>query len=375
MEFSKDQVKQIRNLLLLAAFLILLLIHSKEIIKGILFLLGILKPFFYGGIIAFVINLPMSALEKKFFHNWKLKRSVSLLLSILLIALILTVIVWRVIPQLALSVAEIGKKLPVFFERVQVELNALAQKNPLLEDTVGELQLAEIRWEDAVEEVTHFLKNGAGDILSSTFTMVGSILSAVADGVIAFVFAIYILAQKEKLQTQGKRVLSAYCSEKVAAWVLKICSLLYTNFSNFITGQCLEAAILGTMFTVCMWILGLPYALVIGMVIAVTALIPIAGGYIGCTVGVFLLLIEDPVQALVFVVMFLVLQQIEGKLIYPKVVGNFVGLPGIWILVAITVGGSLFGVVGMLVFIPLMATAYSLIRESVNKRNRIKETQ
>jgi predicted PurR-regulated permease PerM len=124
-----------------------------------------------------------------------------------------------------------------------------------------------------------------------------------------------------------------------------------------------------------MWILGLPYALVIGMVIAVTALIPIAGGYIGCTVGVFLLLIEDPVQALVFVVVFLVLQQIEGKLIYPKVVGNFVGLPGIWILVAITVGGSLFGVVGMLVFIPLMATAYSLIRESVNKRNRIKETQ
>jgi predicted PurR-regulated permease PerM len=151
-------------------------------------------------------------------------------------------------------------------------------------------------------------------------------------------------------------------------------SLLYTNFSNFITGQCLEAVILGSMFVISMTILRLPYALVIGILISLTALIPIVGAFIGCAVGVFLILIDDPVKALVFIVLFIILQQIEGKLIYPKVVGNFVGLPGIWVLVAITVGGSLFGVIGMLVFIPLMSTAYTLLREDVNRRNAIKKS-
>jgi predicted PurR-regulated permease PerM len=147
-----------------------------------------------------------------------------------------------------------------------------------------------------------------------------------------------------------------------------VSSLLYANFSGFITGQCLEAIILGGMFVVCMSILRLPFALMIGILIALTALIPIVGAFIGCAVGAFLILIEDPVQALVFLVLFFVLQQIEGKLIYPKVVGNFVGLPGIWVLVAITVGGSLFGIVGMLVFIPFTATVYTLLREDIGRR-------
>jgi predicted PurR-regulated permease PerM len=375
MEFSKEQVKQIRNLLLLTALLILLLIHSNKIIEGILFLLGILKPFLYGGIIAFIINIPMNAFERMLFKNWqgkyakKFKRPVSLLLSILAVAVLLSVIVWRVIPQLVQSFTEIGREIPAFLVRVQTELDIMGKMNPHLGEIAGELQLMEINWDDVLSEVTHFLKNGASDILSSTVNVVGSIISGVVDGVIAFVFAIYILMGKEKLQNQGKKILTAYCSPKVSGWVQKVCGLLYTNFTNFITGQCLEAVILGSMFTVSMWILRLPYALVVGMVIAVTALIPLVGGYIGCAVGVFLLLIEEPIQAFVFVVMFVVLQQIEGKLIYPKVVGNFVGLPGIWVLFAITVGGSLFGVVGMLVFIPLMSTAYSLLRESVNRRN------
>jgi predicted PurR-regulated permease PerM len=202
--------------------------------------------------------------------------------------------------------------------------------------------------------------------------MVSSIISSVVNFIIAFVFAIYILAQKEKLSGQVQRVMQAYLSEKVVERIQKVSSLLYTNFSNFITGQCLEAVILGGLFVICMNILRLPFALVIGILIALTALIPIAGAFIGCAVGIFLILIEDPVQALVFLVLFFVLQQIEGKLIYPKVVGNFVGLPGIWVLFAITVGGSLFGIVGMLVFIPLTATAYTLLREDVGKRIALK---
>jgi predicted PurR-regulated permease PerM len=377
MEPDREKQKQIRNLMLIAAVLILVIRYSKEIFSAAVFLLGILKPFIYGAIIAFILNIPMRALEKKVFRKWKGKgaRPVSLLLSILLIVLIVAVIVGMVIPQLALSIAEIGRKIPVFLERLQAELERLGSNNTFLPKQTDAMQVSEIQWDKVMEEITNFLQNGVGDILSSTVTVVGSIISAVVDGVIAFVFAIYILAQKEKLTNQMQRVMQAYLPERLVGQINRVCSLLYTNFNNFITGQCLEAVILGTLFAVSMRILRIPYALVIGIVIALTALIPIAGAFIGCIVGVFLILIEDPVKAVVFLILFVVLQQIEGKLIYPKVVGNFVGLPGIWVLFAITVGGSLFGIIGMLVFIPLTATAYALLREDVNKRNALREEQ
>jgi predicted PurR-regulated permease PerM len=152
-----------------------------------------------------------------------------------------------------------------------------------------------------------------------------------------------------------------------------VCGLLYENFRNFITGQCLEAVILGTMFVVSMSILRLPYAAVIGILIGMTAIIPIVGAFIGCVVGIFLILIENPVQAVIFLILFFVLQQIEGKLIYPKVVGNFVGLPGIWVLFAVTIGGSLFGILGMFAFVPLVSTGYSLLRDDVNRRNELRD--
>jgi predicted PurR-regulated permease PerM len=381
MDFSREKLKQIRHLMFLAALLVLGIIYFKEILSVLSMLIGILKPFMYGGIIAFILNLPMSAIEKKLFQSkkvkyaQKLKRPVSLLLSVLLILLLILITVWMVIPQLASSASEIGRKIPVFLERIQTEAEQFAEKSPLLEEQIGELDIGDIQWDSVMENVTHFMKNGAGNLLSSTFSMVSSIISSVVNGIIAFVFAVYILAQKEKLCGQVQRVMQAYLPGKIVEWVQKVSSLLYTNFSNFITGQCLEAIILGGLFVICMSILRLPFALVIGILIALTALIPIAGAFIGCAVGVFLILIEDPVQALVFLALFFVLQQIEGKLIYPKVVGNFVGLPGIWVLFAITVGGSLFGIVGMLVFIPLTATVYTLLREDVGKRIAQKKSE
>jgi predicted PurR-regulated permease PerM len=381
MEFSREKIKQIRNLMLLAAVLIVIIIYSREIVSAIAFLLDVLQPFIYGGMIAFILNLPMTALEKKVFQKWtgkyaeKLKRPISLFLSILMVVLLVVFIVVLVMPQLASSVAEIGKKLPAFLEQLQTGLEELTEGNELLSEQTTKIQTPEIEWDDVIENISHFLKNGAGNLLSSTFSVVGNIISGVVDGIIAFVFALYILAQKEKLLNQANRVLQAYCSERLVTQIRKICALLYDNFSNFITGQCLEAAILGTLFAVSMSILRLPYALVTGVVVGITALIPIVGTFIGCVVCALLILIESPIQAVVFLILFVVLQQIEGKLIYPKVVGNFVGLPGIWVLFAITVGGSLFGVMGMLVFIPLTSTIYSLLRESVNKRNAVKETQ
>jgi predicted PurR-regulated permease PerM len=381
MDFSREKLKQIRYLMFLATVLVLGIIYFKEILSVLSMLIGILKPFMYGGIIAFILNLPMSAIENKLFQSTKvkyaqkLKRPVSLLLSVLLILLLILITVWMVIPQLASSASEIGRKIPVFLERIQTEAEQFAEKSPLLEEQIGELDIGDIQWDSVMENVTHFMKNGAGNLLSSTFSMVSSIISSVVNGIIAFVFAVYILAQKEKLCGQVQRVMQAYLPGKIVEWVQKVSSLLYTNFSNFITGQCLEAIILGGLFVICMSILRLPFALVIGILIALTALIPIAGAFIGCAVGVFLILIEDPVQALVFLGLFFVLQQVEGKLIYPKVVGNFVGLPGIWVLFAITVGGSLFGIVGMLVFIPLTATVYTLLREDVGKRIAQKKSE
>lgn len=378
MEFSREKIKQIKKLMVLAAFLVLAVIYSEKIFAGFVFIVGIFKPFIYGGAIAFVLNIPMRGIEEKLLKRWKgkraekLKRPLSILFSIVLILLLLAAVVGMIIPQVAETISEIAKKIPAFMEHMTVEIERLARKESVLADWAEKLEAMEIKWDEVLENAVYFLKNGAGSMLGSTFSVAGSIISGVVNIVIGFVFALYILAQKERLADQGRRVLSAYLPARVEEKLLEICSLLYKNFTSFITGQCLEAVILGTLFVVFMTVFRMPYALVVGVLIAITALIPIVGAFIGCAVGVFLIMINDPIQALWFLVLFLVLQQIEGNLIYPRVVGSSVGLPSIWVLTAVSVGGGLFGVVGMLVFIPLLSTCYALFKESVNKRNALK---
>ncbi len=197
------------------------------------------------------------------------------------------------------------------------------------------------------------------------------VINGVMTFFIGFVFAIYILIQKETLGRQCIKVMNAFFPKKVVDKIYNVCSLSHKTFSKFITGQCLEALILGMMFFVSMTIFRLPYALLVGVLIAFTALIPMIGAFIGCAVGAFLILMVNPMQAVFFIILFLVLQQIEGNLIYPHVVGNSVGLPSMWVLFAVTVGGKLMGIVGMLVFIPLMSVLYTLFRELVNKRSQL----
>lgn len=375
MEFSREKIRQIRHLMILAAFLILALLYSDQVFQGISFLTGILSPFLAGGAIAFVLNIPLKAFEEKMLGAWrgksaqKTKRPLCIVLSIVSVVLVITVVVGTVAPQVASTASEIGRKIPAFTERVMEELDALARKYPQLTEQIEKLDLEKINWDALLNNVLGFLKNGAGDMLTSTVNVASGIISGVVNGVISFIFALYILAQKEKLGNQGRRIISAYLPEKAGKKILEICGLLYKNFSSFITGQCLEAVILGTMFVIAMSIFRMPYALMVGVLIAFTALIPIVGAFIGCFVGAFLILIDNPLQALWFVILFLTLQQIEGNLIYPRVVGSSVGLPAIWVLMAVSVGGSLFGVAGMLLFIPLMSTGYSLLKESVNRRN------
>lgn len=292
-----------------------------------------------------------------------------MILSLVAVALVVTIVIGTVVPQVTATATEVGKKIPAFLDQVAAELNNLAVNYPELADRAKELESIEINWDSLVSTVIDFLRNGAGDMLTSTVSVASSIIGGIVNTVIAFIFALYILAQKEKLGNQCVRIISAYLPERAGERILEICSLLHKNFSNFITGQCLEAVILGTLFVIAMTIFRMPYALMIGVLIAFTALIPIVGAFIGCFVGAFLILIDNPLMAMWFVILFLVIQQLEGNLIYPKVVGNSVGLPSIWVLMAVSLGGSLFGVSGMLFFIPLLSTVYALIRNSVNRRN------
>ncbi len=375
--WSKGRMRQIRGLMVFAAVLVLMLIYSNTIYGGAVLVLEMFKPFLYGGAIAFVLNLPMKWIENKLLGKWKgkaadkLKRPIGIVGAILFLVLVLTVVVSIVIPQMTQAMKKLGSEIPVFLANVVAVLERYSTEYPELQTQVKQLQTLEINWESIVTSVAGFLKKGVGSMLSSTFTVAGSIIGGVVNLFISVVFAIYILSQKEKLGNQGRRILTAYLPKRASEQTLKVLSLLHKNFSNFITGQCLEAVILGSMFVVAMSIFRMPYAVMVGVLIAFTALIPVVGAFIGCAVGAFLILIENPVMALWFVVMFLIIQQIEGNLIYPKVVGNSVGLPSIWVLMAVSLGGSLFGVVGMLFFIPLLATAYTLLRESVNKRNGV----
>lgn len=375
MGYSKERIKQICGLMAFAAFLVLVVMYSELVFSGMVLAIDIAKPFIIGGIIAFVLNLPMKAIEEKLLSKWKgkiaekCKRPISMLFSIIVVALIVVIVIATVVPQISQTATVLGNKIPVFFEKTVIWLGEISEKYPELEEQVAALQNMEINWESLVDSAVNFLKNGVGSMLTSTVSVASSIIGGVVNIVIAFIFALYILSQKEKLADQGKRIITAYCSEKASARALKVLSLLHKNFSSFITGQCLEAVILGTLFVIAMSLFRMPYAFMVGVLIAFTALIPVVGAFIGCAVGAFLILIENPIMAVWFVILFLVLQQIEGNLIYPKVVGNSVGLPSIWVLMAVSLGGSLFGVAGMLFFIPLLATFYTLLRENVNVRN------
>lgn len=379
MGFDKEKLKQTRRMILFVAGILLALKYSETVFWAIGVLLEIMKPFLYGGVIAFILNIPLRFIESKILKNWKgkiadrIKRPLSILLSILFVILLINIVIMTVVPQLGKTLVEIGYQIPIFASAVVERLEAVSKEYPQLESYIVELETIEIDWKSAVDSLIQFMKTGMTNFLSSTVTVAGSIIGGTMNLFIGFVFALYILGQKEVLSNQGKRIISAFCPAHMERRILTICSIAYRNFSNFISGQCTEAVILGCMFVITMTIFRMPYAILVGVLIAFTALIPIVGAFIGCFVGAFLILVNNPIQAVGFVVMFLVLQQIEGNLIYPKVVGNKVGLPSIWVLLAVSVGGSLFGVAGMLFFIPLVSTIYMLFRDMVNERNSKKQ--
>lgn len=362
-------------MVLYIAAVVLALIYSERLYTGLKLAVQIMGPFIIGASIAFILNIPMNAIEGCILKKWRgksarlLKRPVSIFLSVLFVLGILALVIGAIVPQLRVTIATLGDKIPPFLDEVILWLENMVMDYPELAEQIAKLERLEFDWNAVTNTVGGFLTNGVGNVVTSTVNMASTLIGGVAKALIACIFAIYVLAQKERLQNQAQRILNAYAPEKIRRGVLEVVRRLYVNLTNFICGQCLEAVILGTLFIIAMSIFRMPYAVMIGTLIAFTALIPIVGAFIGCAVGAFMILIENPAQALVFVIMFLILQQIEGNLIYPRVVGNSVGLPSMWVLVSVSVGGSLCGVVGMLVFIPLMSTFYSLLRDDVNRRN------
>lgn len=377
MGFDKVKVKQVCLISLYVAVLILLLIYSDVLFAGLKLGISIFMPFIIGGAIAFILNIPMAGIENKLFRRWngrlakKIKRPVSMILSIIFVFAIVALVIGAVVPQFHTTLTTLGGKIAPFLQNILVWLEGFTTDYPELAAQIKELKNMEFNWEAIIGNIGSFLKNGVGSMVGSTFTVATSIIGGVVNIFIAFVFSIYILSQKEKLQNQACRIIDAYTSRKINQGICEVARRLHINFTNFICGQCLEAVVLGCLFIIFMTIFRMPYAIMIGTLIGFTSLIPIVGAFIGCGIGAFMILIDSPIKALWFVVLFLVIQQLEGNLIYPRVVGNSVGLPSIWVLMSVSVGGSLFGVVGMLVFIPLMSTIYSLLRDDVNRRNTV----
>lgn len=373
LNLDKNNLKKILFIIVFAIIVHAAFENIDEIFKYIGILCGILIPFFIGGAIAFILNIPMNYIENKIFNNSKIikckisksiYRPISLILSIIFVILIFSAVINIVVPQLISTFYSIGNNIYEFIPRAIEFFKSVIKSD----EAVNYIEkVKNLDWQIVLNYVSNFLKSG-GNMLNSTINVVSTIFSTTVNIIIGFIFALYILLQKEKLSIQVTKIIFAICPKKIAIEILNIAKLSYRTFSNFFTGQCFEACILGFMFFIVLTILRMPYSLLIGVLIAFTALIPIVGAFIGCFISVMLILMVSPVQVIIFIIVFLILQQIEGNLIYPHIVGNSVGLPSIWVLVAVTLGGNLFGVLGMLVFIPLSSVIYTLFRQWVNKK-------
>ena len=361
MQLDKENIKKIRWLIAFAILLYLGVQNLHIVISTVRVLLGFLFPFIIGFGIAFILNIPMKFIEHHLFGKvlkqekktaQKLARPVSLVLSICFVICIIVIVMLVVVPELGATFVNIAKKIEF-------------GNNP---EVVKWAQSLDIEPGKIIDSVLGVLKNGVNNIVSSTVSITVGLLTTAMNVSIGFVFACYVLLQKEKLMQQVKKAMYAMFPEKPVRYLAHVWNLANRIFSSFITGQCIEAVILGSMFFVSMTILHFPYAMLVGVLISFTALIPLFGGIIGCWVAFFLILMISPVKAVLFLGLFLILQQIEGNLIYPHVVGGSVGLPSIWVLVAVTLGGSLMGIAGMLIFIPTVSVIYTLFREWVYAR-------
>lgn len=369
----------IKKILFLICFTILfyLSIEHIEVILDIMRRgIHILLPFIIGACIAFVINIPMKLIEESLLSRIKLKyiqkhkRCISVIITVVLIAIVIMIVILLIVPELINTFSSLISTIPGFFNNAGEKITNLIEKYPQIEEYAKTLELD---WAQISNQLITFLRNTVNSLIFSTVDIVGNIVNGLFTSFIAFTFAMYILFNKEMLAKQFKQLIYAYFSNRYVERILKTLKLANTTFSNFISGQCTEAIIIGLIFYIVLTLLNYPYTLLISVFIAFMSLIPMFGAFISSYASAFLILMINPIKAIAFLVLFAVIQQLEDTFIYPKVVGNSVGLPSIWVLVAVTLGGSAMGLVGMLVFIPLCSMFYTLVKTDIIKRLRLKQ--
>ena len=348
-----------------------LLVHYwTTLAGGALLALNAAAPLLLGCVIAYVVNIPMSLLERFWPRHAPqgLRRPICLVLAFALVVLILTALTSMLLPELARCIQVLVDKLPDALNSATLQIRQMLENSSLPDDASSNLQKALPDWNGMIGQGINLVLSGVGGAVGKLAQAIGSLFSAAVMVLVGLIFASYLLLGKERLAIQCKRLMKTYLPQGVTTRTLYVLDTVNDCFHNFIVGQCIEAVILGALCTVAMLLFRLPYASMIGVLIGFTALIPIAGAYIGAAVGAFMIFTVSPVQALVFIIVLVVVQQLEGNLIYPRVVGASIGLPGIWVLAAVTIGGGVLGVGGMLLGVPLAASLYRLLRHDMNKR-------
>lgn len=325
------------------------------------------SPLIIGSAVAYVLNILMRFYESHYFPKSnkkavvKSRRGVCLLLSFLTLVLIVIILVWLVVPQLIASITVLVNGAP---NTIKTIINKIEGSKWIKSEWLEPIK--SIDWKSKLSNFTTTITSGVGNAMGMAVNVVGTVFSSIVTTVLSIIFAIYLLVDKEKIGRQFDKVMRRYMSTNFYERTKYVISVLDDSFSSFISGQCLDAMLVGIMCTIGMLILRLPYATMIGAIVAFTALIPVAGSYIGAGLGAFMILTVSPIKALIFLIFIIVLQQTDGNLVYPKIVGSSIGLPGIWVLAAVTVGGGLMGVLGMLIAVPIAATLYKILRADVD---------
>lgn len=370
---SKKTVRTIIGIITFGVILSAVVFNLNHVAVTIAKAVSIFSPLFIGAALAFILNVPMKFVEKRILKNvsrQKWKRACSILITLAVCAVVILIVAFAIVPEIVKTVQSIVDNLPEMSKQIQDAMHTISAYGARFDKVLAD---TEFKTSEILDYVIRWVQDCMSKEGGSVFTIVADTVGKIVNFVIGFVFSIYILAMKERLIRQLKMILNAYLKESYAKKIWSVLLMANRTFQRFISGQCLEACILACMFLITMSVFKMPYAVLISVVIGVMSLIPIFGAFVGCLVGFLLILFVNPVQAFWFLILFIVLQQIEGHCIYPFVIGNSVGLPSIWVLLAVVVGGKLFGVTGMLVFIPLCSVLYALFSMNVKKRLKRKK--
>ena len=375
MELNKENIKKIIGIITFSIVLFFIMQNIDFMKNAFLGFIDIISPFLVGIGLAFVLNIPMSFFERKLFKDKrlkngkikknKLKRPICIILSLIIIFLIISFVIKLVIPQLIRIIFMFISNIPNLATDIQAWILDLTKQYP---DISEQIKIINIDWNSIVNDLLNMITSFSKNLVTSSIGFITSLIGGIFDTIVAVVFAIYMLNGKEQLLEQIQKIINAYLPEKKAENLFKICRLSKNTFQNFITGQFTEAVILGSLCFIGMILLRLPFAATISILMGVTALIPIVGAFIGAIVGAILILSVSPINSVIFIIFIIVLQQIESNGIYPKVVGDSVGLPGMWVLFAVIVGGGIGGMLGLLLGLPTASVLYAILRSDVNKK-------